>query len=69
MIKLSSPDDFRASDIPTEPGVYLYRNEADEIIYVGKAKNLRNALNLTFQAYINLPRRASLYAISAASIG
>jgi excinuclease ABC subunit C len=28
--------------IPTEPGVYLYKNAEDEVIYVGKAKNLRN---------------------------
>jgi excinuclease ABC subunit C len=28
--------------IPTEPGVYLYKNAAGEVIYVGKAKNLRS---------------------------
>jgi excinuclease ABC subunit C len=28
--------------LPTEPGVYLYQNAAGEIIYVGKAKSLRN---------------------------
>src|SRR5882672_2892198 len=28
--------------LPTEPGVYLYKNAAGEIIYVGKAKNLRS---------------------------
>jgi excinuclease ABC subunit C len=28
--------------IPTEPGVYLYKNAEGEIIYVGKAKNLRS---------------------------
>ena len=27
--------------LPTSPGVYLYRNAAGEVIYVGKAKNLR----------------------------
>jgi len=27
--------------LPTEPGVYLYKNAEGEIIYVGKAKNLR----------------------------
>ncbi len=30
------------SEIPTSPGVYIYKNSRDEIIYVGKAKNLRN---------------------------
>src|SRR5215831_5589115 len=28
--------------IPSEPGVYLYKNAAGEVIYVGKAKNLRS---------------------------
>jgi excinuclease ABC subunit C len=33
--------------IPTHPGVYLYKNAEGEVIYVGKAKNLR-ARALTF---------------------
>jgi excinuclease ABC subunit C len=41
MIKIASPPDFKSSDIPTNPGVYIYRNEEGEILYVGKAKNLR----------------------------
>ena len=28
-------------NLPTGPGVYLYKNAEDEVIYVGKAKNLR----------------------------
>jgi len=28
--------------IPTEPGIYLYKNAEGEVIYVGKAKNLRS---------------------------
>ncbi len=28
--------------LPTSAGVYLYKNAEDEVIYVGKAKNLRN---------------------------
>lgn len=34
--------------LPTNPGVYLMRNEAGEIIYVGKAKNLRNRVRSYF---------------------
>src|SRR6202050_5580996 len=36
--------DFLAKirSIPTEPGVYLYKNAEGEVIYVGKAKNLRS---------------------------
>jgi excinuclease ABC subunit C len=28
--------------LPTQPGVYLYKNAAGEVIYVGKARNLRS---------------------------
>src|ERR1700720_1453942 len=28
--------------LPPEPGVYLYKNAAGDVIYVGKAKNLRS---------------------------
>jgi excinuclease ABC subunit C len=34
--------------IPTEPGVYLYKNAEGEVIYVGKAKNLRNRVSSYF---------------------
>ncbi len=34
--------------IPTEPGVYLYKNAESEVIYVGKAKNLRNRVSSYF---------------------
>ena len=29
-------------NLPTQPGVYLYKNAEGEVIYVGKAKNLRS---------------------------
>lgn len=32
----------RLRDIPERPGVYLHKNPEGEIIYVGKARNLRN---------------------------
>ena len=28
--------------LPESPGIYQYLNEKEEIIYVGKAKNLKN---------------------------
>lgn len=31
--------------VPTTPGVYLFRDEAARVIYVGKAKNLRRRLS------------------------
>src|SRR5882762_8425078 len=34
--------------IPIEPGVYLYKNSDGEVIYVGKAKNLRSRVGSYF---------------------
>jgi len=34
--------------IPTEPGVYLYKNAEGDVIYVGKAKNLRSRVSSYF---------------------
>jgi excinuclease ABC subunit C len=41
MIMINSPSDFKSSDIPAEPGVYIFRGSGSEILYVGKAKKLR----------------------------
>jgi excinuclease ABC subunit C len=35
--------------IPMQPGVYLYKNAEGEVIYVGKAKNLRSRVRSYFQ--------------------
>ncbi|HJY87875.1 MAG TPA: GIY-YIG nuclease family protein, partial [Candidatus Acidoferrales bacterium] len=35
--------------LPTQPGVYLYKNAEGEIIYVGKAKSLRSRVRSYFQ--------------------
>ena len=34
--------------IPTKPGVYLYKNQTQKVIYVGKAINLRNRVRSYF---------------------
>lgn len=36
---------------PTQPGVYLMRDSAKRILYVGKAKNLRNRIKSYFQQF------------------
>src|SRR5688500_13498185 len=35
----------RLKEIPQRPGVYLHKNAEGEVIYVGKARNLRNRVN------------------------
>lgn len=47
----------KLKNLPTNPGVYLYRNEKEKVIYVGKAKNLRNRVRSYFQSSRNLDRK------------
>ena len=35
--------------LPAQPGVYLFRDRADEVLYVGKAKSLRSRVRSYFQ--------------------
>ena len=42
--------DEKLKEIPRSPGVYLYKDAAGKIIYIGKAKNLRNRVRTYFQA-------------------
>ncbi len=41
MIAIASPAEFKSSEVPTNSGVYIFKDEKDEILYIGKAKNLR----------------------------
>ncbi|HEX8653252.1 MAG TPA: excinuclease ABC subunit UvrC [Pyrinomonadaceae bacterium] len=40
----------KLQNLPISPGVYLHKDEAGKIIYVGKAKNLRNRVRSYFQS-------------------
>lgn len=37
--------------LPNDPGVYLMKNRLDQVIYVGKAKNLKNRVRQYFSNY------------------
>ena len=43
-------------DFPTQSGVYLMKSSADKILYVGKAKNLRNRVRSYFQDSLDHPK-------------
>ena len=45
---MSDPKSYRPTAIPTDPGVYRFFDKDDRVIYVGKAKNLKNRLNSYF---------------------
>ena len=49
------PASFKPENIPAEPGVYRFYDKDDQILYVGKALNLKNRLGSYFQEY--LPER------------
>ncbi|MBR6594119.1 MAG: excinuclease ABC subunit UvrC [Clostridia bacterium] len=42
-----------ARSLPATPGVYIMRNSADRVIYVGKSKALRNRVSSYFAPYAN----------------
>ena len=46
---MADPQSYRPSSIPTDPGVYRFFDDKGVVIYVGKAKNLKNRLNSYFQ--------------------
>ena len=45
---MNDPQSYRPKNIPTDPGVYRFFDKDDRVIYVGKAKNLKNRLNSYF---------------------
>ncbi|WEV42619.1 excinuclease ABC subunit UvrC [Bifidobacterium sp. ESL0682] len=56
------------SDIPTDPGVYKWRDGDGRVIYVGKAKNLRNRLTFYFQPLSELHPRTQNMVLTARSL-
>lgn len=44
----------KLKNLPTASGIYLHKNEAGKIIYVGKAKNLRSRVRQYFQSSRNM---------------
>ena len=67
---VADPSTYRppAGDIPTSPGVYRFSDAHGRVIYVGKAKNLRNRLANYFQDLANLHPRTQQMVTTAARV-
>ncbi len=46
----------KLQNLPAEPGVYQFKNEKGKIIYIGKAKNLRNRVRSYFHSSVDSPK-------------
>ncbi|MEK9578568.1 MAG: excinuclease ABC subunit UvrC, partial [Aquiluna sp.] len=58
----------RTSEIPTDPGVYRFLDERGKVLYVGKAKNLKNRLTSYFGNYEKLHERTQRMLATAADV-
>ena len=55
-------------EIPESPGVYRFRDQRGRVIYVGKAKSLRQRLNQYFADFAGLHPRTQMMLQTAASV-
>ena len=60
MIQITSPQEFTGFNIPTAPGVYLFKDENMEILYIGKAANLRQRIRSYFSNNDKPPKTQKL---------
>ena len=58
----------RAGEIPTNPGVYRFRDASGRVLYVGKAKNLRSRLSNYFAPLHTLHERTRRMVTTASSV-
>ena len=67
---MADPTTYRPApgSIPTQPGVYMFRDPSGTVIYVGKAKNLRARLSNYFQDLSQLHPRTRQMVTTASSV-
>lgn len=58
----------KAGEIPTQPGVYRFRDGSSRVLYVGKANNLRARLSNYFAPLESLHERTRRMVLTAASV-
>ena len=68
--RMADPATYRPApgEIPDSPGVYRFRDEHGRVIYVGKAKSLRQRLSSYFQDLSGLHPRTQTMVTTAASV-
>ena len=67
---MADPHSYRPApgEIPESPGVYRFRDERGRVIYVGKAKSLRQRLNQYFADFTALHPRTQAMLTTAARV-
>ena len=54
---MADPQSYRPSNLPSDPGVYRFFDKNEKVIYVGKAKNIKNRLNTYFGNNLQIKTR------------
>ena len=54
---MADPQSYRPTNLPTDPGVYRFFDKDEKVIYVGKAKNIKNRLNSYFGSNLQIKTR------------
>ncbi|STC70511.1 excinuclease ABC subunit UvrC [Corynebacterium pilosum] len=67
---MAHPNTYRPAPgtIPTDPGVYKFRDDSGRVVYVGKAKNLRARLSNYFQDPAQLHPRTKQMVFTASQV-
>jgi excinuclease ABC subunit C len=58
---MADPQSYRPSNLPSDPGVYRFFDKDDKVIYVGKAKNIKNRLNSYFGSNLQVKTRRMVH--------
>ncbi len=67
---MADPSTYRPAPgtIPTDPGVYRFRDDHGRVVYVGKARSLRSRLNSYFADFASLHPRTQSMLQAASSV-
>lgn len=67
---MTDPSSYRPEPgtIPTDPGVYRFKDHQGRVIYVGKARSLRSRLNSYFADFASLHPRTQSMVTAASSV-